>query len=96
MLKISEEKVIGLFNELKEETNNFINFDIEIFRRNPQKIIILRLMLNLSQREFSKINKITTSTISKWENLVNKGLPLSKQLAKLIEILKRPDGEFQA
>ena len=80
MLNISEERVVNLFNELKEETNNFSRFDVAIFRKNPQKIIILRLILNLSQRNFSQLNNIRVSTLSQWENKVFKNLPLSKQI----------------
>ena len=85
MLKISEEKVTELFSELKEETNNFSKFNLKIFERNPQKIIILRLMLNLSRRRFSKQNGLPLSTMRDAES--GERTSLSQNFEKILKVI---------
>lgn len=78
MLKtlMTEEKLRELFLEVDKSTNNFTKFSPNILTENSNKLIIFRLSLGLSLKEFSNLFGLHLDTISQHERLEKKRMNL--------------------
>ena len=85
--KTSEIEISKLYDEVKDETENFKKFDLDFFIKNPKRLIILRLILNLNLREFSKVVGCSFSYVSEWEN--GNKRPSSKTLESILNKLRK-------
>lgn len=76
MLKtlMTEERLKELFIEVDKETNSFTNFPPKSLMRNPNRLIVFRLALGLSLKEFSDLFDLHFDTISQHERISNKSL----------------------
>jgi len=90
MTKTSEKEIVKLFNELKEKTNNFKNIKPEVFLENPKRILIIRLIFNMGQKEFAKFSNISFQALCNWE--LNKRRPAKW---KILNVLNRVEPEIK-
>jgi len=63
MLKLSEDRIAGLFNKLEKDTENFTKFNVNILRKNTLNILIFRLMLGLSRNQFADFFNVDDTTV---------------------------------
>jgi len=65
------EDFLGYFKKLKKESKKFTEITPNLIQRNPQIIIILRILLGLTQKDLErKTGLIKKGNISNYENLV--------------------------
>ena len=64
---VSEKKLKKLYEEVRKETENFKEIKPEILVVNPQKILIFRLALGMSQNKFEEFLGNRNKNITKYE-----------------------------
>lgn len=62
-VNITKEKLKKIYHRVKDKTRNFLQINPEIIAENCQSIIIFRLALGLSVKEFAKICKRSAGSI---------------------------------
>lgn len=60
-------RIISLYKECQRNTKNFTNLRPEILMEDPEKLLLFRLMLNMSQPEFGELISIDDANIPKYE-----------------------------
>ncbi len=86
--KLDEKDLENYFNLIKTETNNFTRFDVDLFKRIPQSILIFRIVLGIDHRKFAKILNINDRGLRKYESFRTWIKPqIAKKIVKSINAL---------
>jgi hypothetical protein len=85
--QINEEQFKLAYNYLKEETNEFTSLDIEFLKDNPQFLLIARLVIGLSQAQFSKAIGNTNLQWVRHFEAGRQGIKYSEYIPKCIDLL---------
>ena len=83
--KMTEEDLKKYFILIKDETKDFTKFDIDLLKRIPQSILILRIVLGIDHRKFAKMLNINDRGLRKYESLNSYIKP--QTASKIVEVL---------
>jgi len=90
--KMNEEDLKKYLTLIKTETKNFTKFDIDLLKRIPQSILILRIVLGIDHRKFAKLLDINDRSLRKYESLNSYIKPQTAN--KIIKVLNELFKEY--
>lgn len=84
---MTEERLRGLFLEVQKGTNNFTDFSPKVLMESSNRLIIFRLALGLSLKQFAKLFDLHFDTISQHERIKEKTMKL-ESAEKFMKVIK--------
>jgi len=99
VMKMSIEEAKEFFKKIRDETENFTKLSFDKIRDEPRIISVIRILLNKSIPEFSKIVGKDESWIRRWENgkvklNIKSSIFLSNKLKELIKEVNISEENF--
>jgi len=99
LIKMNLEEAKEIFRKVKEETKNFSELSFEKLRREPRIVSVIRVLLNKSIPEFSRIIGKDESWLRRWETgkvkmSLKSSIFLSEKLKELIREIKVSEEVF--